>query len=296
MFQFIITVSGGLLGIDGESGPQAANAVLLGQSDDTAPGLGMHQDGIVGPILLENVVLHSIVSSFRFVAGGITLHEGPAEHVVYDPLLLIGQRVVDIADSLVLLGLLLGGRLLLRGLFLLSRGFLLGRLLLLAAIGMSEAQRLTSVDDGLFIALLAMSHDGVDERSGVSPGQDKAQLPDIAVGNEIALLLELVGEDRQSVDVAVLHRLLHHLAVGGVVEVAVGIHALIPLLQDGVSQNKAGIVVEVVVDKRDFLPVIVLKRTFHDGEAVRASEVSSGCPTAEITRMLHFDCFPPSMW
>ena len=160
---------------------------------------------------------------------------------------------------------------------------------------MGEAQRFAGVDDGLVVALFPMGHDGVDESAGISAGHDQTHFTDVAVGDVAALLLKLVGIDRQSVDVAMGDRLFHHLGVGGVVEEAIGVHALVMLFQNRMAQNAGGVIVDVVPDKGNFLPVIVLKRPFHDGAAIGASEIDSGCPSAEITLMLHFDCFPPSM-
>jgi hypothetical protein len=86
----------------------------------------------------------------------------------------------------------------------------------------------------------------------------------------------------------VLDHLLGGLALLGGVEEPVGVDALVPVLQNRVSEDVVDAAVTVLPDQRNLLLVHVLESTTHDGSTVGALEASLGGPAAEIG--FHFDC------
>ena len=92
-----------LIGINLQSSLQGADVVLLSQRND-ALLIGMAQNILLLRLLFENIVLHSVISSFRiFVFDVIRIAaflEGLANHGVDDSLLLFREGVEDVSDRL----------------------------------------------------------------------------------------------------------------------------------------------------------------------------------------------------
>jgi hypothetical protein len=116
----------------------------------------------------------------------------------------------------------------------------------------------------------------------VGTRQNERDLTDHAVEDLLALLDQLVGVDRELVDVLVLDEGLAVLTLRRRVEEAVGVDALVPGLEDRVTQNVVGAVVAVLPDERNRHLVLVLEGLRHDGPTIRALETSLSRPTAEI--------------
>jgi hypothetical protein len=199
------------------------------------------------------------------VSNAGCLLERSTEHVVDGLLLLVRHLVVDVRDSLVDVGLV---------------GVLDRR-----TIGVLERQ--VGEDDCLVLELVdgtvGVSHgDVVDLRTRVGAGQNQRHLPDHAVENLLALLDQLVGVDRELVDVLVLNEDLGVLTGRRRVEEAVGVDALVTVLENRVAEDVVGRVVAVLPDERNSHLVLVLEGLRHDGPTIRALETSLGRPTAEI--------------
>ena len=67
-----------------------------------------------------------------------------------------------------------------------------------------------------------------------------------------------------------------------VVECTVSVHAVGTVLQKRVTQHVKGVIVLVIPDQRNGLPVVILKRIFQDGSSVGAFQVISGSPAAKV--------------
>ena len=122
----------------------------------------------------------------------------------------------------------------------------------------------------------------VDQGAWVGPGQDHGNLDDVAVNNVSPSLVEAVGVDRESLDVAVLHELLGVLGARSVVESAVGVNTLIPILEQSVPENVVDGVVPMLPYKRHALAVILLERIMLDSAPVGAGQVVLSGPATEV--------------
>jgi len=72
-----------------------------------------------------------------------------------------------------------------------------------------------------------MNDHRINECSGIGAGIHQADLTDHAVQHGFGLLLQLIGVDRESVDVAMKHQLPGVLAVLRIIEIAFHTHTAI---------------------------------------------------------------------
>ena len=293
-----------LLGIELQGALEGADALRLGAGDNLHLG-GVAQGNTLNLVrLVENVVLHDVVSSFRIVrmldgtTGSVgvgsriarlaTILGGLFEHDPHSKLLLGSEGFPHILDGLVgvsiRLGVALGGI-----------GIGAG---IAALVGMAETDGLAGSDDDLVLCALTVGQvHKVDERSGIGPGDDQAEFTNIAVDHVLAaavgLLFQPVGVDRQGLHVAMLYQLLGGLAALRLVEEAIGIHAVLPVLQNGVTQDVGGVIVLVVPHDGNRHPVAVLESVAANRASVGADNVISGCPATKVILQFHFEYCPP---
>jgi hypothetical protein len=102
------------------------------------------------------------------------------------------------------------------------------------------------------------------------------------VRNSLGLLDQAVGEDRERVDVAVLHELLRVLGLGRLVEEPVGVNAFLALLENGMPQNVLRGAVPMLPDERDTLGVLVLEGVGLDNAPVGALQTVLSGPATEV--------------
>ena len=194
-----------LLGVELHSPLKSANALELCAGDDLSLS-GMAQGGrLIVLRLLENIVFHSLVSSFGFVrmfdvavvlllfaiiVVRIAVGHSIGEQSNHNGLLLFRQAVDDILDGIVVFRAIP---------FLLALSGLLaviGRVISFAFICVSERDGFIRAQDDLLFRTLSVSQiDKVDECSGISTGDHKAQLLDVAMHHISALLLQAIGKD-----------------------------------------------------------------------------------------------------
>ena len=122
----------------------------------------------------------------------------------------------------------------------------------------------------------------VDQGARVGPRQDHGNLDDVAVNNVTTSLVEAVGVDRESLDVAVLHELLGVIRTRSVVERAVGVNTLIPILEQCMPENIVDGVVPMLPYKRHALAVILLERIMLDSAPIGAGQVVLSGPATEV--------------
>src|SRR5690606_30659252 len=132
--------------------------------------------------------------------------------------------------------------------------------------------------------------DTFDVGARVGSRKNQTDFPDVAVENVLPLLLQVVGIDRQHVDVAMLDELLGLLPLLGVVEETVGVDASGPVLEERMSQNVTGSIVLMLPDERDLDLILMLEGPSLDGSTISTQEVMLGSVTAEVRS--HFDCSP----
>ena len=157
---------------------------------------------------------------------------------------------------------------------------------------MSQLDVFTGVNNAFLIRLFAMLDDRFDERARVCTSKNQAQFTNITMHDIRTLLLQLICIDRQRIDVAMLNQKLCSLTAFGVVELTIGIHAFVTVLQQRVAEDFIRIRMLMIPNQRNLLTVICLECIFSDNPSVRAFQVITCSPTAKIV-IFHFDVIPP---
>ena len=129
----------------------------------------------------------------------------------------------------------------------------------------------------------------VDERPGISPGEHQRDLDDVAVNYVPTLLAQSIRIDRERIDVAVTDELPSVIARIGVVQLAVGVDAILTVLELGVAKHVLGIGMTMLPDERNVLAVVLDERVLQDSPTVTARHIVLGRVTGEV--VLHY---PPS--
>jgi hypothetical protein len=245
--------------------------------------------GVLLVLLLEEVAAHRpgsfllvVVGRVRFGSGmlGLVLRafQRRAHHVVDDVLLLFRHAVIDGLDGL---ALVLGG---VRGLGV-GLGVGLGLLETVAAVGVLERE--AGVDDRLVVegddvAVAVREANVVDQSAGVRTGEDEADLTDHAVRHRLRLLDQLVGVDREVLDVLVLDELASGVGLLRLVEIAVAVDAVVTILEDGMTEYVLRLVMVVLPHQRDRGLVLVLEGVGQNRPPIGALQVGLGGPPAEV--------------
>jgi hypothetical protein len=218
----------------------------------------------------------------EFAVCSLTLDglDGLANHEVDDVLLLVGQAVVDVLDGFAIV-------------------VFIGNRSLCGTAGTSSMLELqTSVDDCIFVehlfhSIAVADSDVLDESAGIGAGEDQADLTDCTVEDLLGTLNQLISPDRHHVDVAMLEKLTSLLCLLRLVEEAIGVDAVISVLENGMTQNVLRILVSVLPHERHLHGVLMLESARHDGTAVGALEPRLGGVAAEIC--FHFDFSFPKL-
>ena len=102
------------------------------------------------------------------------------------------------------------------------------------------------------------------------------------------MLDEVVGEDGQSLDIAMANEFAAGLGRLRVVEEGIAIHAFaFAVLEHGVPDDVGGLIAQVFPHERDGLAVLICERRVSNGTTVGADQIVLGGVTAEV--MLHLD-------
>ena len=195
--------------------------------------------------------------------------------------------VILVALSLISLRLLLGVLDVVRLLHL--------EVLILVLIAMrDEVQLLIRVDDSLdLIAVVAMlDGDLVDEGTRVGAAEHQAHLYELAVDNVVAPSPNVSSIDAHRLDVAVLDHLSSGPATIGVVEVGVGVDAVLTNLKVGMPEDVLDVTVLVLPDQRYSLPVVRRECPVSDDLVIRAPNIVLRGVAREIALNCHFDYSP----
>ena len=157
-----------------------------------------------------------------------------------------------------------------------------------------EVQLCISVDDSLdLIATVAMlDGDLVDERARVGATEHQAHLDELAVDNVVAPSPNMGGVDTHRLDVAVLDHLSSGPATIGIVEVGVGVDAVLTNLKVGMPEDVLNVAVLVLPDQRYSLPVVRRECPVSDDLVIRAPNIVLRGVAREIALNCHFDYSP----
>jgi len=140
---------------------------------------------------------------------------------------------------------------------------------------------------------VAVNNGGVDHGSRVCAGEYETYFANKTVDYILALFTKLVRVDRQSANIAMTDERFRVFTAFRVVEEAIGIHALIPIFQKSVSENRGRFIMSVSPYKRYLETVAFCEGVLHDRAAVTATHIISRCPAAEVIVFSHFDLYPP---
>ena len=234
--------------------------------------------------LVEYIVLHRSFSSFRFFSSFagfcLAVLHGRADHCVHYGFLFLRKCIEHIGDSFVIIG------------FGFLCVFFFGLFLLFPFIRVGKREGITDIGNHslvLFqvIHILSVYAHLVDIRPRICPRQNQTHFSDGAVDHIRAVLFELVGINRKTGNVAMLYHELRGFTGLGGVEQSVGVHAVLSVFQNCVTQNVVNGIVLVVPNQRNLFPVTILESVFSDDTIVGAFQVAPGRPSAEI--VLHFE-------
>ena len=157
-----------------------------------------------------------------------------------------------------------------------------------------EVQLRIGVDDSLnLIATVAMlDGDLVDEGTRVGAAEHQAHLNELAVDNVVAPSPNMSSIDAHRLDVAVLDHLSSGPATIGVVEVGVGVDAVLTNLKVGMPEDVLDVAVLVLPDQRYSLPIVRRECPVSDDLVIRAPNIVLRGVAREIALNCHFDYSP----
>ena len=166
----------------------------------------MSQDTLVGlnVIVLENIVLHLVISSFGviiFIIGTTAVLKSLTDQRVQHGLLIlihglddIGNRLVTLAAGAIAIGLLLVSHAIILLLFISMLELFIGFILGLFVVAMDElCDVFAHVDNELVFgfhhrAILAVHHNRIDKRLGIGACKNETDLADHTMKNVSAML------------------------------------------------------------------------------------------------------------
>ena len=134
-----------------------------------------------------------------------------------------------------------------------------------------------------------MLDDGFDKGTRIGTSENQAQFTDVTVNNVRTLLLKLICIDRQCIHVTMLNQELGSTAAFGIVELAVGVDALVAIFKQRMPEHVVDVGMLVTPDKRYLLAIIVLECVSTNDATVRTFQIVTCCPSAEIKIVIHFE-------
>ena len=158
----------------------------------------------------------------------------------------------------------------------------------------NEVQLLIRIDDSLdLIAVVAMlDGDLVDEGTRVGAAEHQAYLYELAVDNVVAPSPNVSSIDAHRLDVAVLDHLSSGPATICVVEVGVGVYAVLTNLKVSMPEDVLDVAVLVLPDQRYSLPIVRRESPVPDYLVIRAPNIVLRGVAREIALNCHFDYSP----
>ena len=270
----------------------------VGQDGELLGGSGALKHVLVSHSILSCVGMGGVLNLFglrllRLFIYGI---DELTDDGVHRSLLLLGHSIEDLPESgVVLVALSIGLRLLLGVLDVIRLLHLEVLILVLKVVAVrNEVQLLIRVDDSLnLIAVVTMLNgDLVDEGAGIGATEHQAHLDELTMDNVVALSANVGGVDTHRLDVAVLDHLSSGPTTIGVVEVGVGVDAVLTNLKVGVPEDVLNVAVLVLPDQRYGLPIVRRESPVSDYLVIRAPNIVLRGIAREIALNCHFDYSP----
>ena len=143
----------------------------------------------------------------------------------------------------------------------------------------------------------------LDKRLGICTRQNKTDFTDHTMHNVVALLLQLIGENRQRGNIAMSDKLFAHVAEFGVIEQTIAIHAIRLIDQGSLADNGTRCIVTMVPDERNNSTVLMCECILANYSTISAQKIVLGRPALKIgitrtrTNVINIGhyVFPPSL-
>ena len=133
-------------------------------------------------------------------------------------------------------------------------------------------------------------HRIVDQCAGIGPGKHQRHLADNSVHYIALNLLQLIRVDGQGIHVPVRKQRFGRLCRIRIVQIAISVNAVGPVLKHGMTEYVRRIIMHVLPHQRNGLSVVILEGFAGDGAPIRAFDVEFGCPSAEVVPFVfHFE-------
>ena len=166
---------------------------------------------------------------------------------------------------------------------------------------MVKADTFAAPDDDFLLDTLAMGqiHE-VDKGTRICPADHQADLFDVPMNDILAVavkhLPQPIGINGERLHVAMLDDLPGLLAALGFVQETIGVHAVLAVFQNGVTQDVVNVIVLMVPDNGNRHPVTMLESVLPDSPSVGADKIVSSCPATKVILQIHFELCPPLKW
>ena len=177
-------------------------------------------------------------------------------------------------------------------------------LLFLKVIIAMTNDRLLGIDTSFILRIFAMCQIHVlDKCLGICTRQNETDFTDHTVHNVVALLLQLIGENRQRGNVTMSDKLFAHVAKFGVIEQTIAIHAIRLIDQGSLADNGTRCIVTMVPDERNNSTVLMCECILANYSTISAQKIVLGRPALKIgitrtrTNVINIGhyVFPPSL-
>ena len=178
------------------------------------------------------------------------------------------------------------------------------RFLFLKVIVAMTNDRLLRVDTSLILGIFSMRQIHVlDKGLGICTSQNKTDFTDRTMHNVVALLLQLIGENRQRGNITMSDKLFAHVSKFGVIEQTIAIHAIRLIDQGSLADNGTRCIVTMVPDERNNSTVLMCECILANYSTISAQKIVLGRPALKIgitrtrTNVINIGhyVFPPSL-
>ena len=185
----------------------------------------------------------------------------------HDILLLVIHRVEDVGNGL------------------LAAGVLRFSLVCMLNLGTKRHERLSF--QFFTHAIRVGEVDLVDAGLRIGTHQYERHLDELSMHHGCALLLQILGVDRQGVEVAVLDKLTSRVSSGSIVERAESIHAVIAMLKLSSAEDVLHSLASMLPHQRQRRAILMLERAGRNSSAIRAQNIGPCGVSRKV--WFHFD-------
>ena len=205
---------------------------------------------------------HVIIFGFLVSLGNLS------QHIVKNILLRFRHTIKNIIHGLIRRSL--------------SRGFSMRQNLILSI--------LTRINNSLFLrtSIGMLKHYRFNGSTRIRGSKNKTNLLNFTMHDIVADLLKLICINAHRANIAMTNKLLGHLASIAFIEIAIGIHTLISIFENGVTKNIVDTSMLMLVDHRNLLAIITGKSSAPNRSTVGAKKIVLRCPATEIISRRHY--------